>query len=636
MKAWNFDAGSIYYSKNLYDEVYINRQIKNYLNVSDHDHNFFLVGPKGIGKTLFLNFKSYLYNEKLKNNGVKKYPSGQNLCENLSIKYDLFSKEDLLKFSTSEIWSKIWFFTLCVISCQTNDIELPEELNKKIDYSKSLTSIITNILMDRSNIADYISFIPKLISKIEEIQNAVGIFIDNVDQCFNEILSEYHYSDFTEDIPISVKVWTNAQIGLISSIYNINKHNSHIKIYTTIRSEVFKSMNDQMNLNYQNYATFIKYNKAEIKEIFELNIKLQEDEDILNYPKGNTLIEKFLGFEIMPHLFAKDKLKKKKNEFAFDFFYRHTFGRPRELVFLGNKIYNEILSSNELYDNIVIKDKIEKIRMATNEISHQLFEQYILEIIPSFDKDTLTEFLDTIQCNVIPSECITESNKKIIKKYYSYGLIGHSREVFTDKKKNDILTQMFLPPAEYSYKENINLPNAKYYFTHPSIDNTFKILFGLNFYNKNNIIGNEYEFIDIPNLSRIYDVALSFAGEDRNYVEQVAGFLKNMKIRVFYDDHEKTDLWGKDLYQHLDKIYRLYAKYCVVFCSKSYIKKRWTNHELKSAQVRAFEDNEEYILPAKFDNSEIPGLRTTVGYLDLNKLTPEQLAEQIKKKIKSK
>lgn len=67
-----------------------------------------------------------------------------------------------------------------------------------------------------------------------------------------------------------------------------------------------------------------------------------------------------------------------------------------------------------------------------------------------------------------------------------------------------------------------------------------------------------------------YDVALSFAGENRLYVEQVAEFLKREGINCFYDTYEEIDLWGKDLYVHLDKIYRLKARYCVMFISASY------------------------------------------------------------------
>ncbi|MBW3661186.1 MAG: TIR domain-containing protein [Gemmatimonadetes bacterium] len=67
------------------------------------------------------------------------------------------------------------------------------------------------------------------------------------------------------------------------------------------------------------------------------------------------------------------------------------------------------------------------------------------------------------------------------------------------------------------------------------------------------------------NVSYKYDVCLSFAGEDRDYVDGVAALLKKDRLRVFYDRYEQVELWGKDLYQHLDTVYRQRAQYCVVF-----------------------------------------------------------------------
>jgi hypothetical protein len=115
-----------------------------------------------------------------------------------------------------------------------------------------------------------------------------------------------------------------------------------------------------------------------------------------------------------------------------------------------------------------------------------------------------------------------------------------------------------------------------------------------------------------------HDIALSFAGEDRAYVEKVAKYLKEKSIKVFYDEYEKTKLWGKDLYNHLDEVYQKKARYCVMFLSCYYAEKLWTNHERKSAQARAFTEKGEYILPARFDNTEIPGIPPTIGYIDLN------------------
>src|SRR5882724_7847096 len=128
-----------------------------------------------------------------------------------------------------------------------------------------------------------------------------------------------------------------------------------------------------------------------------------------------------------------------------------------------------------------------------------------------------------------------------------------------------------------------------------------------------------------------YDVALSFAGEDREYVSEVAAILRSLGLRVFYDEFEQVKLWGKDLYEYLDDIYGKRAKYCVVFISQFYAQKAWTTHERKSAQAQ----HEEYILPARFDDTEIPGIRPTVSYIDLRKLSPEDFAKLVVEKVGS-
>lgn len=130
-----------------------------------------------------------------------------------------------------------------------------------------------------------------------------------------------------------------------------------------------------------------------------------------------------------------------------------------------------------------------------------------------------------------------------------------------------------------------------------------------------------------------YEVALSFAGEDREYVNKVAEQLKDNGVNVFYDNFEEIELWGKDLYQHLSNIYYDNSKYTVVFISKYYANKLWTTHELRSLQARAFEENEEYILPVRFDDTNIPGIMKTTGYIDARTLQPEQLCQKILAKL---
>lgn len=134
-------------------------------------------------------------------------------------------------------------------------------------------------------------------------------------------------------------------------------------------------------------------------------------------------------------------------------------------------------------------------------------------------------------------------------------------------------------------------------------------------------------------MTREYDIALSFAGEDRDLVEQVAVGLRRRRVHVFYDKFEQAGLWGKDLYQRLFDLYSSGSKYCVVFVSEHYVSKPWTRHEIKAAQARQLVAESEYILPVRLDDSRLPGLAETVGYVDARDLDAEGIVQLIMEKL---
>lgn len=131
-----------------------------------------------------------------------------------------------------------------------------------------------------------------------------------------------------------------------------------------------------------------------------------------------------------------------------------------------------------------------------------------------------------------------------------------------------------------------------------------------------------------------YDIAISYAGEDRDVVEKLVLELQKKDVKVFYDSFEKAELWGKDLYSYLSDLYRFRAKFCVIFVSQHYANKLWTNHERKAAQARAFTENLTYLLPIRLDDTDIPGLLNTIGYIRWQSESVENIAGMIVQKIK--
>jgi hypothetical protein len=130
-----------------------------------------------------------------------------------------------------------------------------------------------------------------------------------------------------------------------------------------------------------------------------------------------------------------------------------------------------------------------------------------------------------------------------------------------------------------------------------------------------------------------YQVALSFAGEQRDYVDAVARALRSRGIAVFYDRFEAVALWGKDGVEFFHRLFAADAAYVVMFISKDYVDKKWTRHERRAALSRAIAEKGEYVLPVRFDDSAVPGLPDTMQYLRAQDYDPAALAALISKKI---
>ena len=132
---------------------------------------------------------------------------------------------------------------------------------------------------------------------------------------------------------------------------------------------------------------------------------------------------------------------------------------------------------------------------------------------------------------------------------------------------------------------------------------------------------------------RRWDVALSFADAQRPYVEQVASALKARGVRCFYDADEQIDLWGKYLAEELPAVYAEQAAAAVVFVSAEYAARDWTRHERRAALNRAVQERREYVLPAQFDDTPLPGLLSDMVAVDLRGRAPQQFAAMIADKL---
>lgn len=124
-----------------------------------------------------------------------------------------------------------------------------------------------------------------------------------------------------------------------------------------------------------------------------------------------------------------------------------------------------------------------------------------------------------------------------------------------------------------------------------------------------------------------YEVALSFAGEQRDYVRAVNEALKALDVKTFYDDDHAVDLWGKNHTEELLRIYAGDSHLVLMFISEHYVDKRWPRHERRAILTEVTQRGSPYLLPVRFDDSAVPGLDSGWHYLKAEQFTPERLAE---------
>lgn len=133
--------------------------------------------------------------------------------------------------------------------------------------------------------------------------------------------------------------------------------------------------------------------------------------------------------------------------------------------------------------------------------------------------------------------------------------------------------------------------------------------------------------------SYVYDVAVTFAGEDREFVEAVVRDVASAGYKVFYDQDEQVTLWGEELTEFFPRIYEERSRYAVMFVSRHYAAKPWTRLERRSVLVRAMNQPTPYLLPVRLDSTRLAGVRETISYLDGTQVGAKGVAMAIRQKL---
>ena len=133
-----------------------------------------------------------------------------------------------------------------------------------------------------------------------------------------------------------------------------------------------------------------------------------------------------------------------------------------------------------------------------------------------------------------------------------------------------------------------------------------------------------------------YDLAFSFAGEHRQYVEDTKIACEKLGLSVFYDRDKSNEWWGKNFISEQRKVYGSRTRFFVPYISPEYFLKPIPSDEFEAAMWAAIQKGNEYILPVIIGGTNIPAgkLHPHTHYLKAENYSPQQLAQELYKKVK--
>lgn len=132
-----------------------------------------------------------------------------------------------------------------------------------------------------------------------------------------------------------------------------------------------------------------------------------------------------------------------------------------------------------------------------------------------------------------------------------------------------------------------------------------------------------------------FDVALSFPGEVREYVEQVAQHLERLlgPNRYFYDRNYTAQLARPSLDTFLQGIYQERSRLVVVFAGGDYQVKDWCGIEFRAIRKIINAREHDRVMFVRMDDGEVEGIFGHDGYVDARAHEPSEIAAFIEERV---
>lgn len=492
MRPWTIDADDIHIATDFDDEfLHKTPLIEDYLD-NDRDDKFIVVGTKGFGKTLVLKAKRIAYQEA----GHRCLPQDTLLDKPIGDK--VFRREMLELYSESlDPWAKLWLTAIAVAvlkqSSATEGLAVSRRFQRVIDDPnlRSVVDHFVNLLdLPRNDLFRCANDCNNhLIPRLRAINRPVAVFIDGIDEYFNKHIHSpsWRASDAGE---VSPNIWYLSQMALVEVAYQLRRITKHLKIFAAVRKEAFARLAEvtAMVQQYRGSAIDIAYSRSSLRTIFYNNIRREKPKNLISKSQlSSDPMLAFVGITHVIHVFTGEQ------EDLFDYICRHTLGRPRDLMTVGQNLA-AVGTEERPYEDAF--------KRVVHNVANEIAQEYLNEIAPYLGGVDLHEELGRLHGNVIPRAALAtpETSDDELRAargisaaallvLYKLGLIGYVQtDAGTGKE-----VQRFLLPGEGGFDQDGALPRSSHYLVHPIL--TGLIASSNPEYPQNgdrsNIIGNE-------------------------------------------------------------------------------------------------------------------------------------------------
>jgi predicted amidohydrolase len=491
-QVWKTDGSYIRESRDWDNRILVsNPSIENFLD-TERDTKYFVVATKGLGKSFLIRFKRILYQDRYEDwNFIPK----NLLVDKVTPSID-FDESQISLLKDEEVWKDIWSLSILLSTLKSikkyRNLFANEEIDEILCEIDNLGMVSKLLKGYEETPLDYLGTIlnkgyrgfyllreelNRLLAVIRGKRVHTAIFIDDVDEIFFKHLKKSDVKSSRVGV-LSNDIWYLSQIGLMKAVRTLSNVNPHIRVFSSIRNEAYLRMRDADDMSQQLAGNVLdlKYSKKELKEMFIKNIMIMDSQNLSNYELlKDDPIYSFLGLKSIKHC------RTDQPEEIFDYIYRHTLKRPRDIMSMGEALS---LLSDKNEDNIartintVANDIISS--QYISEVSHhidfpieefkKLFDLINTRIIYKDDLKKICSKLNS-QISCESKECSKCEKINVFGNLYKIGLLGViERDNVTGEYR-----QRFLQPGEMTFENpKCILPQSKFYFIHPILTRRIK------------------------------------------------------------------------------------------------------------------------------------------------------------------